>query len=94
MEQWQQFERTWAQIVARAWFDEAFKSQLLENPQAVLQAHGLEVSDKYDIKVHLGGTKALVELPLPRKPAGLKEDSLSAKNSNDIGICSSCCCSC
>ena len=38
-------KKLWAKIVAKAWCDEAFKAELLNNPEQVLKAEGAEIPD-------------------------------------------------
>jgi len=61
------FENPWAQVVARAWSDEAFKKRLLEQPAVVLKEAGLEVPEGLQIKV-VENTGRLVHLILPPAP--------------------------
>jgi hypothetical protein len=43
--------KPWAQLVARAWSDPAYKKRLLAHPAAVLREAGLEVPEGVEIKV-------------------------------------------
>lgn len=73
-----------AQIIAKAWQDEAFKQELLSNPKAVfIQQAGLQnIPDSLDIKVVEENPNTLyMVLPMkPVAPAGseLSEDQLEA----------------
>ena len=44
-------QQAYAKVVARAWSDEAFKTQLLNEPAAALAAAGVEVPDGMTVKV-------------------------------------------
>src|SRR3954453_10056698 len=57
-----------AQVVARAWSDEAFKQRLLAEPHAVLQEHGIRLREDVTIRV-LENTADVVHLVLPARPS-------------------------
>ena len=44
-------KKLWAKIVAKAWRDEAFKAELLNNPEQVLKAEGAEIPE--GVRVHV-----------------------------------------
>ena len=44
-------KKLWAKIVAKAWCDEAFKAELLSNPERVLKAEGAEIPE--GVRVHV-----------------------------------------
>ena len=44
-------KKLWAKIVAKAWCDEAFKAELLNNPEQVLKAEGVEIPE--GVRVHV-----------------------------------------
>ena len=44
-------KKLWAKIVAKAWCDEAFKAELLNNPEQVLKAAGAEIPE--GVRVHV-----------------------------------------
>ena len=44
-------KKLWAKIVAKAWCDEAFKAELLSNPEQVLKAEGAEIPE--GVRVHV-----------------------------------------
>ncbi|MCI5580873.1 MAG: hypothetical protein MR387_06130 [Phocaeicola plebeius] len=46
-------KKLWAKIVAKAWCDEAYKAELLNNPEQVLKAEGAEIPE--GVRVHCGG---------------------------------------
>ena len=38
-------KKLWAKIVAKAWCDEAYKAELVNNPEQVLKAEGAEIPE-------------------------------------------------
>ena len=44
-------KKLWAKVVAKAWCDEAFKAELLNNPEQVLKAEGAEIPE--GVRVHV-----------------------------------------
>ena len=44
-------KKLWAKIVAKAWCDEDFKAELLNNPEQVLKAAGAEIPE--GVRVHV-----------------------------------------
>ena len=44
-------KKLWAKIVAKAWRDEAFKAELLSNPEQVLKAEGAEIPEGMHVHV-------------------------------------------
>ena len=64
----QQQQQQWAQVVAKAWSDEAFKKRLLAQPAAVLKEAGADVPEGLQFKV-VENTERLVHLILPLKPS-------------------------
>ena len=44
-------KKLWAKIVAKAWCDEAYKAELLNNPEQVLKAEGAEIPE--GVRVHV-----------------------------------------
>ena len=44
-------KKLWAKIVAKAWCDEAFKAELLSNPEQVLKAEGAEIPEGVHVHV-------------------------------------------
>jgi hypothetical protein len=57
-----------AQFFARAWRDEALKSQLKSDPKGTLRAHGFNVPDDVDVRV-LEDTSTVRHVVLPAPPA-------------------------
>ena len=44
-------KKLWSKIVAKAWCDEAYKAELLNNPEQVLKAEGAEIPE--GVRVHV-----------------------------------------
>ena len=44
-------KKLWAKIVAKAWCDDAFKAELLNNAEQVLKAEGAEIPE--GVRVHV-----------------------------------------
>lgn len=65
------------QILAKCWADAAFKAQLLADPGAVLEAHGLNVPAGVQVRV-LENTDQLVHWVLPARPGELSDTALDA----------------
>ncbi|OKH45988.1 NHLP leader peptide family natural product precursor [Calothrix sp. HK-06] len=65
-----------ADIVAKSWKDEAFKQELLSNPNAALKALGVEVPSNIEVQV-IEETANKVYLVLPVKPSVLASRELS-----------------
>lgn len=69
-------DNKYAQLVARAWRDTAFKARLLADPKAVLHEMGLEVPAGVEVAV-VENTAQKVTLVLPAAPTGeLSEEDL------------------
>ena len=43
--------KLWATLVAKAWCDEAYKAELLSNPEQVLKAEGAEIPEGVHVHV-------------------------------------------
>ena len=65
-----------AEIVTQSWKDEAFKQELLTNPNAVLKALGIEVPSNMEIEV-IEETANKAYLVLPQKPSLIAAAELS-----------------
>ena len=44
-------KKLWAKIVAKAWCDDAYKAELLNNPEQVLKAEGAEIPEGVHVHV-------------------------------------------
>ena len=70
-----EFFRRWPQVVAKAWADERFKQELLDDPASVLAGMGLELPEGVQPKI----TESEGEshwLVLPQRPRGLSIEQL------------------
>lgn len=75
--EWQtQFQWLYAQVVAKAWADDKFRSKLLENPKKVLSDHGFSFPETFTVRLVPGASGTTLELPLPEKPSGLHAEDL------------------
>lgn len=69
-------DRTWSQIVARAWTDDEFRGRLIADPRSVLEEHGIETPEGVEIQV-MEDTENVRHLILPPSPAEeLSEEDL------------------
>lgn len=60
--------QNWPRIVARAWSDETFRQNLLQNPAPILAEYGIPVEENLQMKVIEGQGIATLLLMLPPKP--------------------------
>jgi hypothetical protein len=93
-EEWHQWGVQIAQIIAKAWVDDAFKARFMAAPVEVLAEHGLIVPSDVTVKVNENSTTWSLsgpgivradtyEIPLPPKPSG--DDLLQAWAEGDAG---------
>lgn len=90
MPQDQQQSRLWAKVVAKAWADEAYKSKLVNDPAAVLQAEGLAVPPGAQFKV-VEDTANLRHLVLPAMPDDAASLDHAALEERLAAVALSCC---
>lgn len=64
----QDIAKKYAQIVARAWADDTFKSRLLSDPTAVLREEGIDVPEGIEIRA-VENTDKVAYLTLPPTPS-------------------------
>ena len=90
-------QKVLSKIIAKAWLDEVFKNNLIDNPVAVLGKNGLTVPGVVEFKLEgntLVGTNSgevVYELPLSDKPEGLTDQAIhSWVNANSESVCSDC----
>lgn len=69
------FESIMQRIVLRCWTDAEFKTRLLADPVAVLQAEGLSVPSGRQLRV-VEDTPQCVHWVLPARPVDLSDDEL------------------
>lgn len=63
----EEFKKAQAEIIARAWSDEAFKKRLLKNPREVLKELGFSLPEDMELQV-VENTAKKVYFVLPLKP--------------------------
>ncbi|MEA3394315.1 MAG: NHLP leader peptide family RiPP precursor [Pseudomonadota bacterium] len=68
-------EQALGRIIARCWADAAFKTRLLADPVAVLQAEGLPVPQGVALRA-VEDTAQTVHLVIPARPAELSDEML------------------
>lgn len=68
-------EQALGRIIARCWTDAAFKTRLLADPVAVLQAEGLPVPQGVALRA-VEDTAQTVHLVIPARPAELSDEML------------------
>jgi hypothetical protein len=72
------YQNTWAKIVARAWSDADFKKRLVNNTKEVCKEYGIELPKGIEYKVN-DQTDRVIYLNLPKKPEGeLSEEELQS----------------
>lgn len=65
----------WANIIAKAWSDEAFKKELLTNTEEVLKKSGLPLTPEMNYIIH-ENTEHLTHLVLPSPPKEKTESEI------------------
>lgn len=69
-------EQNWGKVIAKAWSDENFKQQLMQNPRGTLETYGIKIQEKVQIKMH-ENTPSTFHIVIPTKPQGeLTEEKL------------------
>lgn len=72
---YEDFQKKWSKVIAKAWFDESFKQKLLQNPEAVLKEMGIS-HPGVKFEVH-ESTEKTCHLVIPVKPSEkLSEEAL------------------
>jgi len=82
--------KEWAQVVSRAWSDDAYKQRLLADPRAVLAEAGVTIPPNLQVQVH-ESSPTQVHIVLPAPPPGhagqaLTEAELDQVAGGDWGI--------
>lgn len=73
---WSHDQKVYAQVIARAWADEGFKSRLLAEPAQVLREQGLAVPEGVEVRI-VENTEKIVHFVLPAQPGDeLSEEQL------------------
>ena len=72
------FNKLWAQLVAKAWVDDKLRERLVADPMTVMEENGLAVPPGMQVRI-VQNTPGVIHLPLPPKPlpAELSEEDLS-----------------
>jgi hypothetical protein len=104
-QQIQQFRDAIPKAIARSWSDEAFRSQLMSDPNGAFGAFGVKVPPHFQIKVvdataggvgHVtvekSGDTSTMTIPLPPKPHQLSDEELDAVAGGGTCSSSSTCC--
>ena len=86
-------KKLWAKIVAKAWSDEAYKAELLNNAEQVLKAEGAEIPEGVHVHVVEERKPSTVEeiylyLPPVNQSITLEEEEMKkAADARLIGLC-------
>lgn len=72
-------------LIAKCWADEAFKNQVLANPQASLKAAGIELPAGVSIKA-VENTDKVFHLVIPARPAELSDAELEKVSAASIEV--------
>jgi hypothetical protein len=97
-----QFEKAWAQIIAKSWSDAAYRQTVEANPAAALKAAGIDIPPGLVIRVNGSGPvtdNSAMVLPFPARPSNLQAGAatsgdtvLAAGSSSSSSLVSSSCC--
>jgi hypothetical protein len=80
----EQYGKSYAQIMAKAWTDPTFKQRLLEQPAAVLEEHGIPVSPGIEIRaVESTAERVYITVPAPPPEDISEEDLLTVAGGED-----------
>mgnify|MGYP004673409985 FL=1 len=85
-------KQLWAKIVAKAWCDEAYKAELLNNTEKVLKAEGVEIPKGVHVHVvekQIPSTAEDVYLYLPPVDQNVSLSEEESKQA-DIVLCLKC----
>ena len=83
-------KKLWAKIVAKAWCDEAFKAELLSNPEQVLKAEGAEIPEGVHVHVVEEQKPSTAEDVYLYLPPINQTISLQEEEMKKAAICSTC----
>ena len=83
-------KKLWAKIVAKSWCDEAFKAELVNNPEQVLKAEGAEIPE--GVRVHVveeqkPSTAEDIYLYLPPVNHTITLDEVEMKKAANCSFC-------
>jgi len=63
----EEMRKKFAKIVAKAWADDDYKKNLIENPKEILKQEGVEIPEKIKINIFENSATEL-HFVLPKKP--------------------------
>lgn len=66
-----------SQIIAKCWDDKTFMQRLMAEPEATLQAEGIDVPDGMSVKVH-NNTESAMHFVIPSRPTKLSDLQLDS----------------
>jgi hypothetical protein len=72
---WEETQKAWNKVIARAWSDQLFKERLLRDPAKALKENGIKVPEGEAVKV-VENTPKMVHLVLPARPDELSDEEL------------------
>lgn len=78
MSDYSEEQNKYAKVVAKAWRDDAYRKQLLSNPNQVLSGGGLPVPSGIQVTVTPDSSAFSVNLGLPARPSGVDDRDLEA----------------
>lgn len=68
-------ENSYAKVIAKAWADDAFRTQLLADPAAAFASEGVELPAGKNVVVN-EDTADLINITLPARPSELSDEAL------------------
>lgn len=68
---------SYSALVARAWSDDKFKQDLINDPAGTLSGLGVTIPEDVDIKV-VEDSPSVVHLVIPRRPGEVSEEDIEA----------------
>lgn len=81
------FNKKWAQVVAKGWKDPSFKEKLFKNPEQVLKENGIEAPAGKSFELHDASEKKIY-LTFPPKPSGeISEEQLKSTAAGQVTGC-------
>jgi hypothetical protein len=83
----EQYGKSFAQIMAKAWSDPSFKQRLLEQPASVLEEHGIPVSPGTEVRaVENTPERVYITIPPPPSEDVSDEDLLTVAGGGDTAF--------
>lgn len=87
-----QFEKAWAQVIAKAWNDESYRQKVEMNPAQALADLGIDIPAGLIIRVNGVGNatdNSVMVLPFPPRPSNIKAGSVTPEQVLGGDCCSS-----